>query len=70
MRWGCGSLIAGSAVSWKGDGEATNLNGEGYPRPEQMADRGYLVPDDGVLLKALGNQLHGVRTFVLEPNAL
>jgi hypothetical protein len=70
MRCQCGSLTAGSGGSWKSDAEAADLHGERHLGPEKIADGGYAVADDPVLINALGNQSHGWRTFVLEHNAL
>lgn len=37
---------------------------------QQVAQRRYAIPDQAVLLKGFGNQLHEWRTFVLELIAL
>lgn len=65
-----GSSTAGYGASWEGKAQPPDLNGQRYLKAQQVAQRRYAIPDQAVLLRALGDQLHGWRTFVLELIAL
>lgn len=65
-----GSSTAGYGASWEGKAQPPDLNGQRYLMAQQVAQRRYAIPDQAVLLKGFGNQLHEWRTFVLELIAL